>query len=89
MALCYWLPLLGGERRGVSFWAAPFEWGTEGEDRFVTAPIGWGTEGLSLCGCQYLGQLFHSLTGALGYDMDIMPSPCSDGRMWVDEIDLA
>ena len=74
MALCYWLPLLGG---------------SGGEYLFVTAPIGWGTEGLSLCGCQYLGQLFHSLTGALGYDMDIMPSPCSDGRMWVNEIDLA
>ena len=88
MALCYWLLLLGGDRGVHRFMTAPIGWERRGY-RFVAAPIGWGTEGLSLCGCQYLGQLFHSLTGALGYDMDIMPSPCSDGRMWVDEIDLA
>ena len=73
---------------GVVLLAAPIGWGAEGLSLWA-APIEWGTEGLSLYGCQYLGQLFHSLTGALGYDMDIMPSPCSDGRMWVDEIDLA
>ena len=44
---------------------------------------------LLLLSHEYLGQLLHSLAGALGYDMDIMPPSCTDGRMWVDEIDLA